>query len=398
MSTEGSGEGGAVRRGDGVRLVPPTAEHVPMLIELGQDPQYRRWGEGTVTDTDAAARAWAVVARRRWEAPSAHTPRPWVVEVVDDGGWVPAGIAEYRRDGHGGGEVGYAVHPARRGHGVATAALRLAVQHAFEVDGLQLLTWRSEAGHWASRRVAWRVGFATPQLVRGLLPGRGGADRPRDGWISTLAPGEEGAPAHPWLEATPLAAAGIRLRPWQDDEVDRLALMSTDELSRTYVGPVLPPPDAEGVARWLLTQRDRMASGAAVTWCIADAEDDLPLGYISVFDLQHPFARGCGEVGYWLLPRGRGRGVMTAALRAVSVHAFGDLGLHRIAALTDERNVASQRALLRAGFRQIATESQSCVYAQGGERHDTCSFELLADAAGASMPGPRRSPGEPGES
>ena len=387
MSTDGSGQGGCespVRTGQGVRLVPPTTEHVPMLVQLGRDPAYRRWGEGTDTDTDAAARAWAVVAGRRWRVPSDSSPRQWVVEVRDaatEGAtWTAAGLMECRRDGHGGGEVGYAVHPAFRARGLATAALRLALDHSFELDGLELVRWRAEVGNWASRRTAWRVGFPAPQTVRGLLPGRDGAQGPRDGWISALAPQDPRRPAHPWLEATELTDGEIRLRPWRDDARDAAALARTDEVARTYVGPVLPSQDPEQIAAWVTERRHGMAIGRSVSWCIADARDDAPLGFISVFDLLDPFAHGCAEVGYWLLPWGRGRGAVTAALRLATDHAFTALGLHRVSAATDARNTASGRALLRAGFRRVGTEAQSCVYEAGGPRHDTVLFELLSAA------------------
>lgn len=376
----------------GVRLVSPGAEHVAMLVQLGRDQDYRRWGEGTDTDTDAAARAWAAVARRRWLAGSEHTPRQWVVEVSDRGTWAPAGLVECRRDGRGAGEVGYAVHPAFRGRGVATSALRLAVDHAFDVDRLSLLTWRAEVGNWASRRVAWRVGFPAPHQVRGLLRGTEGTG-PREGWISSLAATEARTPAHAWREPPLLERDGVRLRAWRDDERDVGAVGRVDQVARTYVGPILPATDPAGVRAWLTRQRHGMASGSSVVWCIADATHDGPLGYLSLFNLQQPFAAGCADVGYWLLPAGRGRGAVTAALRLAASHAFTDLAVHRIAARTDARNAASQRALLRAGFRWVATESQSCVYAEHGPRQDTATFELLVDPAAQAAPRPGPPPG-----
>ena len=80
-------------------------------------------------------------------------------------------------------------------------------------------------------------------------------------------------------------------------------------------------------------------------------------------------------VGYWLLPRARGRGLVTRALLLVSRWAFDELGVKRISLLTDPRNASSLRAAERAGFhREGVLRSWADVK---GERVDHVSFSLL---------------------
>ncbi len=80
-------------------------------------------------------------------------------------------------------------------------------------------------------------------------------------------------------------------------------------------------------------------------------------------------------VGYWLLPRARGRGLVTRALLLVSRWAFDELGVKRISLLTDPRNASSLRAAERAGFhREGVLRSWADV---NGERVDHVSFSLL---------------------
>jgi RimJ/RimL family protein N-acetyltransferase len=55
------------------------------------------------------------------------------------------------------------------------------------------------------------------------------------------------------------------------------------------------------------------------------------------------------EIGYWLFPRERGRGVATKIARALAEYAFA-LGIQRVAAYVEVGNVASERVLERAGF------------------------------------------------
>jgi RimJ/RimL family protein N-acetyltransferase len=55
------------------------------------------------------------------------------------------------------------------------------------------------------------------------------------------------------------------------------------------------------------------------------------------------------EIGYWLYPRARGRGIATKVARALAEYAF-TLGIQRVAAYVEVGNVPSERVLERAGF------------------------------------------------
>jgi RimJ/RimL family protein N-acetyltransferase len=55
------------------------------------------------------------------------------------------------------------------------------------------------------------------------------------------------------------------------------------------------------------------------------------------------------EIGYWLFPRARGRGVATKVARALAEHAFA-LGVQRVVAYVNVGNRDSERVLERAGF------------------------------------------------
>lgn len=61
------------------------------------------------------------------------------------------------------------------------------------------------------------------------------------------------------------------------------------------------------------------------------------------------------EMGYELLPAYRRQGIMTEAMTAVIDYGFGTMGLNRVQALTDPRNVPSQRLLRKLGFTHEGT-------------------------------------------
>ena len=71
---------------------------------------------------------------------------------------------------------------------------------------------------------------------------------------------------------------------------------------------------------------------------------------------------GSVEIGYGLVPSARGNGFAAEAARALVALARRH-GLSRIVAHTDEDNIASQRTLERAGFRQTGTNGTLYLYA-----------------------------------
>jgi RimJ/RimL family protein N-acetyltransferase len=70
---------------------------------------------------------------------------------------------------------------------------------------------------------------------------------------------------------------------------------------------------------------------------------------------------GCVEIGYGLAPSARGHGYAAEAVAALLAVA-ADHGLTRVLADTTVENVASQRTLVRAGFRLVRTDAELHYY------------------------------------
>ncbi|WP_446665405.1 GNAT family N-acetyltransferase [Flexivirga sp. B27] len=175
------------------------------------------------------------------------------------------------------------------------------------------------------------------------------------------------------MEPKVLATQEIRLRPWRED--DARWIQEPDEASRLMVTRMQPTPST--YAEWLRDREQQMAVGAGIYWCIADAASDEPLGYVQLRNLDIDFTRGNGEIGYWLYPQARGRGIAGQAVELVREYAFGELGLHRLQAGTDIANFASARVLRRAGFRMWGIE-QSVLAHDDRAPSDALNWELLA--------------------
>lgn len=100
-------------------------------------------------------------------------------------------------------DIGLNFGPRARGTGAAEAACRLVIDHAFGPLGLSHLHWIAFDGNWASRKLAWKLGFGAPVFVPGYLEQRG---QIRDVWLATLSSADSRRPAHPWNG--PAAPAG----------------------------------------------------------------------------------------------------------------------------------------------------------------------------------------------
>jgi [ribosomal protein S5]-alanine N-acetyltransferase len=82
------------------------------------------------------------------------------------------------------------------------------------------------------------------------------------------------------------------------------------------------------------------------------------------------------KLGSWVASRFNGRGVASAAVRAILPVAFGELRLHRVAAATLPHNVRAQRVLRRNGFTRIGLAPGYLQIA--GEYQDHVLYQRLA--------------------
>jgi RimJ/RimL family protein N-acetyltransferase len=172
----------------------------------------------------------------------------------------------------------------------------------------------------------------------------------------------------------------LRLRPWRDTDAPRSGEGPDGDSARFMPAGAEPGPD--DFSAWLARRRREMDTGTDLHWCIADAKTDTMLGNVQIFRMGPAQDRFQGELGYWLRPGARGRGVTGEAVRPVIAHAFtpvqdGGLGLVRLHAATDSDNYASQSVLGSAGFTQCGADHQAW-RRNDGSLSDGVYFELLA--------------------
>jgi RimJ/RimL family protein N-acetyltransferase len=143
-----------------------------------------------------------------------------------------------------------------------------------------------------------------------------------------------------------LADDTIRLRPPAAADVEAVteACQDPDIQHFTFV----PVPYREEHARdWVRSAPERAAAGEALSLVIADPGDDL-VGTVGL--LRPDWTQRTIEIGYWVAPWARGRGLAVRAARLLAPWALSKLRLQRIACDVDVDNAPSRSVAQRAGF------------------------------------------------
>jgi RimJ/RimL family protein N-acetyltransferase len=115
----------------------------------------------------------------------------------------------------------------------------------------------------------------------------------------------------------------------------------------------------------------------------AEHGDQRPFGYYRIdrrsdgqavggIGFKGPPEGGVAEIGYGLVPSARGQGYAAEAVVAL-LRLAGEQGLTKIFADTTPNNFASQRTLVRAGFRLVRTEGDLYRYEASLIAHGSCS-------------------------
>jgi ribosomal-protein-alanine N-acetyltransferase len=158
----------------------------------------------------------------------------------------------------------------------------------------------------------------------------------------------------------------VELRMIDQRDLDTLKRAARDSEIRRRFGLLKARPDEYFAHYWELS---RAGSGAA--FAISEHASDECIGLVTVERRDTDRA----ELGYWLLPGGRGRGLATRAVRLVSRWTLSQPGVARLELSTSPENTASQRVAERSGFRREGVLRSYHVV--DGRREDAVFFSLL---------------------
>lgn len=131
-----------------------------------------------------------------------------------------------------------------------------------------------------------------------------------------------------------------------DDSPHLLAYLSKPEVVRHMgLDPFTSLEDALEEIAWY---DSILEEGTGVRWGITLTGQNEVIGSCGFLNVSAKHQRA--EIGFELSSDYWGRGIVGEALRAVVRHGFAQLGFHRIEALVEPANTASQQLLERVGF------------------------------------------------
>jgi RimJ/RimL family protein N-acetyltransferase len=161
----------------------------------------------------------------------------------------------------------------------------------------------------------------------------------------------------------------IELRPVDKRDLEMIKRATRDSEIRRRFGLLEWPEE------YLDRYRQLAHAGEGAAFAIADVRGE-PVGLATVERRD----AGRVELGYWLLPEGRGHGRATRALCLVSRWALSQPGVARLELATSPDNPASQRVAERSGFRREGVLRSYHVV--NGRREDAVFFSLLPGELG----------------
>ncbi len=141
-----------------------------------------------------------------------------------------------------------------------------------------------------------------------------------------------------------IVADGLVLRPWGLRDAPALVIAYADPaIQRWHMRVLTEVAEAE---QWIAATRAGWAGATHADWAVDVAgtvAGRVNLRNVDAFD-------GLAEIGYWVLPAARGRGVATRAVTALTGWALGEFGLHRLELEHSVANEASCGVALAAGY------------------------------------------------
>jgi ribosomal-protein-alanine N-acetyltransferase len=137
------------------------------------------------------------------------------------------------------------------------------------------------------------------------------------------------------------------LRPFRKRDLPSFVKNINDKLIAARTDAPIPYPytmkDAED---WYRRIRNRARKKGSRAKEFAIDVNGEAVGCVAIYPKGHT-----AGIGYWLGRAYRNKGIMTEAIREITKYGFNELGLSRIHASTFPQSKASQRALLKNGFK-----------------------------------------------
>jgi RimJ/RimL family protein N-acetyltransferase len=148
----------------------------------------------------------------------------------------------------------------------------------------------------------------------------------------------------------PLSDGDVLVRLAAERDIPEVLIAYQDDPQlHLRMGLERPPSGAELGRLAERAEADR-AAGRAMTLTIVTSGSDVCAGQVNVHQVDSEHARA--ELGVWVAPQARGRGLASRALRLVAIWLLREAGLERVQLLAETDNDRLLRAAELAGFQR----------------------------------------------
>jgi len=173
----------------------------------------------------------------------------------------------------------------------------------------------------------------------------------------------------------PLSDEVVTLRPWREGDAGAVAEACRDAEIVRWLDQVPQPYTRADARDYIAATAQNWRDGTAASFAVTDAATGAVLGSISIHWMDAEEA--VGEVGYWVAPGTRGRGVASRALRLVARWATGEGSVERLQLRADVNNAASRRVAEKAGFHEEGVLRSIRFSSKHGRRVDFAIYSIL---------------------
>ena len=170
---------------------------------------------------------------------------------------------------------------------------------------------------------------------------------------------------------------GCEVRSWRESDVPALARHANSPKVASELRDRFPSPYGIDDARTFIAFARRQDPPTQ----LAIAVEDEAVGGIG-FTPHADIERVTAEIGYWLGEEFWGRGITTAAVRALTAHAVRTAGLTRVYAVPFARNGASRRVLEKAGYALEGILRRSAI--KDGRIEDQALYAYVVEERGCA--------------
>jgi RimJ/RimL family protein N-acetyltransferase len=166
----------------------------------------------------------------------------------------------------------------------------------------------------------------------------------------------------------------VEVRDYAERDIPEILIAYQDDPQlHVWMGEPRAPSGAE-LGRRAEREPALRSAGTGATLTIVEPGADVCMGGINVHNVDWEHRRA--ELGVWLAPQARGRGMAHSALRVVGDWLLRDCGLERVEVMTQPHNEPMIRAAQAAGF--VDEGVLRSYERQHGRRVDLTMFSRIA--------------------